>query len=82
MIRTSKPKENKYGVPPEKWPTVLWVIKHGFRSQIISEVTGRACKGTFIHDGKKLRYNDDASDSAGIAMFGFLGDKEKLKEEH
>ena len=26
-------------------------------------------------------YNNDAADSAGIAMFGFIGDQDKLQEE-
>lgn len=81
VVGTSKPRSNKYGVPEEKWPTVQWVIKQGFEDSILVEVTGRKEKGTFIRNGKKYTYNDDAADSAGIAMFGFLGEKDKLKEE-
>ena len=29
----------------------------------------------------KYMYNNDAADSAGIAMFWFVGEHEKLKEE-
>ena len=81
VIGTSKPQSNKYGVPEEKWPTVQWVIKQGFESSILQTVEGRKTKGTFTKDGQKYMYNNDASDSAGIAMFYFVGDKDKLKIE-
>lgn len=81
VIGTSKPMPNKYGVPDEKWPTVRWLIKQGWESSILIKVEGRKTKGTFVRDGQKYMYNNDAADSAGIAMFGFLGDKEKLQAE-
>lgn len=81
VIGTSKPKQNKYGVPEEKWPTVRWLLNQGWESSILIPVEGRKTKGTFIRDGQKYMYNNDAADSAGIAMFGFIGDQEKLKEE-
>lgn len=82
VVGTSKPRSNKYGVPPEKWPTVRWCIKQGFRSSILVQITGRKTKGTFVSGGQRYQYNDDASDSAAIAMFGIVGDPQKLKEEH
>ena len=81
VIGTSKPMANKFGVPEEKWPTVYWLLKQGWENSIIKPVEGRKTKGTFIRQGKKYMYNNDAADSAGIAMFGFVGDKDKLKEE-
>lgn len=81
VIGTSKPKANKYGVPPEKWPTVEWLLKKGFEDKILIEINGRKNKGTFVRDGQKYMYNNDAADSAGIAMFGFIGDPDKLQEE-
>lgn len=81
VIGTSKPQSNKYGVPEEKWPTVKWVINQGFESSILQTVEGRKTKGTFMKDGQKYMYNNDAADSAGIAMFYFVGDKDKLKAE-
>ena len=81
VIGTSKPMPNKYGVPDEKWPTVRWLIKQGWESSILIKVEGRKTKGTFVREGQKYMYNNDAADSAGIAMFGFLGDKEKLQAE-
>lgn len=82
VVGTSKPMSNKYGVPEEKWPTVLWVSKQGFRDNIIKEVTSRKSKGTFIEDGTKYMFDNDAADSCAIAMFGVVGDKNKLQEEH
>lgn len=81
VIGTSKPMPNKYGVPDEKWPTVRWLLKQGWEDSILIKVNGRKSKGTFIRDSQKYMYNNDAADSAGIAMFGFIGDKDKLQEE-
>lgn len=81
VIGTSKPMINNYGVPEEKWPTVEWLINQGWERSILIAVEGRKTKGTFIRDGQKLMYNNDAADSAGIAMFGFIGSPDKLQEE-
>lgn len=82
VIGTSKPKSNKYGVPDEKWPTVQWVISKGFADSVLMDMTDtRKTKGTFIEGGRRYMYNNDAADSAGIAMFWFVGDHGKLKEE-
>ena len=81
VIGTSRPEPNKYGVPPEKWPTIKWCIEHGFKNAIIKEITGRKTKGTFVRDDRRYMYDNDAADSAGIAMFGFVGDPQKLHPE-
>lgn len=81
VIGTSKPEPNEYGVPPEKWPTVDWCIHNGFQSSLLRKVKGRKKKGTFVCCGERWRYDDDAADSAGIAMFGVVGDWNKLKVE-
>lgn len=81
VIGTSKGMSNDFGVPEEKWPTVKWVINQGFEESVLIKVEGRKVKGTFVKDGQKYMYNNDAADSAGIAMFWFEGDKNKLKEE-
>lgn len=81
VIGTSKPMPNKFGVPEEKWPTIKWLIKQGWEDSILIPIEGRKTKGTFVRNGQKYMYNNDAADSAGIAMFGFLGDKEKLQIE-
>lgn len=81
VIGTSKPMANKFGVPEEKWPTVRWLLKQGWEDSILIPIEGRKTKGTFVRNGQKYMYNNDASDSAGIAMFGFIGDQDKLQEE-
>lgn len=81
VIGTSKPMSNKFGVPEEKWPTVRWLKKQGWEDSILIPVKGRKTKGTFVRDGQRFMYNNDAADSAGIAMFGFVGDPEKLQLE-
>lgn len=83
VVGTSKEQENKYGVPPKKWPTVHWCNMQGFKKSILREVKGRREKGTFIgSDGTKFEFDNDAADSAAISMFYFVGDKSKLREEH
>lgn len=81
IIGTSKPKSNNFGVPDEKWPTVEWCIRQGFEKSILIPIQTRKTKGTFMVNGQKYMYNNDASDSSGIAMYGFLGDRKLLQEE-
>lgn len=82
VIGTSKPKSNKYGVPDEKWPTVEWLLGKGISDEILIDVSDtKKSKGVFESNGKKYMYNNDAADSAGIAMFWFVGEHEKLKLE-
>lgn len=82
VVGTSKPQANKYGVPDEKWPTVKWCIKQGFEDKILIDVSAsKKQKGTFVRDGKKYQYNNDAADSAGIAMYYVVGDHDKLQLE-
>lgn len=82
VIGTSKPKDNNLGVPKEKYPTVEWCIKQGFENSVLRAVKGRKKKGTFIRNGIRYMYDNDACDSSAISMFYFVGDKEKLKQEH
>jgi len=82
IIGTSKPKKNDFGVPEEKWPTIEWLISKGFEDSILICMEGTKKKnGIFYKDGKKYMYNNDAADSAGISLFWFKGDKNKLEEE-
>lgn len=82
VVGTSKGQTNCYGVPPEKWPTVLWACKQGFKRSICHPVQGRATKGTFLQDGVRYKFDNDAADSSAIATYWFVGDRNKLKEEH
>lgn len=81
VIGTSKPQANKFGVPNEKWPTVQWLIRKGFEHKILVSVSGKKTKGTFVRNGQRYMYNNDAADSAGIAMFGVVGERDKLHLE-
>lgn len=82
VIGTSKPKDNNLGVPKEKYPTVEWCIEQGFEDSVLRTVKGRKIKGTFVRNGIRYMYDNDACDSSAISMFYFVGDKEKLKQEH
>lgn len=82
VVGTSKGGKNAFGVPEEKWPTIRWICDQGFRDSILEEVSGRRVNGTFVHKGKKYTFDNDGADSGAIAMFWFVGDKTKLKEEH
>lgn len=81
VIGTSKSESNSFGVPEEKWPTVKWVCDQGFKSSILLTISTRKTKGTFTRKGKKYMFDNDAADSCGIAMFGVIGDKDKLELE-
>ena len=82
VVGTSKPASNKFGVPEEKWPTVKWVISKGFEDKILIDVSQtKKQKGIFTRNGSKYQYNNDAADSAGIAMYYIVGDHDKLQQE-
>jgi hypothetical protein len=72
VVGTSKPQSNKYNVPPEKWPTIRWVIDNGWENFILQN-HGEKCQkknGVFKKDGLIMSYNDNAADSCGIAWYG------------
>lgn len=82
IVGTCKPKENKYGVDPHKWPTLLFIKSLGFTSDILIPADKKKT-GTIEIKGKKYAFNDDAADSACIALYGFLPEnKQNLKEEY
>lgn len=84
IIGTSKPKANKLGVAPEKWPTIQFIKSKGWEKKILIplESKSKKTKGVFVLDGKKYLYNDDAADSACIALYGFIPkQKQKLERE-
>lgn len=81
VVGTSKPQDNKYGVDPKKWPTIQWCIDNGFKDNIKIPIpeNSRKRKGTFVDtDGKRYLFDDNIADSAAIALFGFVGDNDKL----
>lgn len=81
IVGTAKEKQNKYGLDPKKWPTILWCIKNGYKDEIIEYDVGKRKKGILEKDGVRYTYNDNKADSIGIALYGFVKDR-KLVEEH
>lgn len=82
VLGTSKGEENDFGVPPEKYPCIKWLVDLGHRKSILKLVTGRKKKGTFVDsDGLRYEYDNDAADSAGIAMYWWKGDHALLNLE-
>lgn len=86
IVGNSKPLDNKYGINPEKYRTILHLKQKGLLRFIIEPYKGRATKGivNVNIDGTKTpcKINDDLADSYCIAMYGYLPkSKQKLKEE-
>lgn len=86
IVGSSKPLDNKYGINPEKYRTILHLKQKGLLRFIIEPYKGRATKGivNVNIDGTKTpcKINDDLADSYCIAMYGYLPkSKQKLKEE-
>lgn len=86
IVGNSKPLDNKYGINPEKYRTILHLKQKGLLRFIIEPYKGRAKKGivNVNIDGVKTlcKVNDDLADSYCIAMYGYLPkSKQKLKEE-
>lgn len=84
IVGTSKPMENKYGLPPEKYPTILWNVKNGRKKNIINYDVGKKKKGVITNKkGERYMYDDDKSDSIAISFYGFLPvKKQKLEKEN
>lgn len=91
IVGNSKPLNNKYGINPEKYRTILYMRDKGLLRCIAEEYKGKGEKGVIwanrtLTDGKKekvrIKVNDDLADSYCIALYGFLPkNKQKLKEE-
>lgn len=83
VVGTSKPKQNKYGIDPNKWATILWLIAKGYEKDLLKEVSDRKRKGVVkTVEGVNYTYNDNKADSACISLFPFVGNNNLLKEEH
>lgn len=81
IVGTSKPKENQFGIDPKKWPTLCYLIKEGYENNLLRPVSNRKNKGIVkIIEGQKYTYDDDAADSACIALYGFTKNQ-KLEVE-
>ena len=83
VVGTSKPMDNKFGLPPEKYPTIVWNIKNGRKKLIINYDVGKKKKGVIVKGEKKYTYDDDRSDSIAISFYGFIPvSKQRLEKEH
>ena len=81
VVGTSKPMDNKYGIDPHKWPTILWCISQGYKDYIIDYEVGKRKKGIIEKDGKRYTYNDNIADSICISLYGFSSNQ-SLSKEH
>lgn len=82
VVGTSKPKSNPYGFDEKKWPTIEHIVKIGHGESIKQAVSKQKKKAVLIDDdGARYTYNDNIADSACIALYGFVGDSEKLEQE-
>lgn len=86
IVGSSKPLENRYGINPEKYRTILYLKQKGLLKFITEPYEGRGTKGiiSINIDGTKTpcKINDDLADSYCIALYGYLPkSKQKLKEE-
>lgn len=82
VVGTSVPKANKYNVDPKKWPTIEYLLtRRDVHEQDLLVVVGkRSKKFAKLISGVKYCYNDDAADSACIALYGFAKGR-NLKRE-
>lgn len=81
VIGTAEKEENEYGIPAEKWPTILWCIDRGYDEYIIDYDVGRRTKGVIEAMGNRFTYNDNMADAIGISMYGFAKNQ-KLEAEY
>lgn len=86
IVGTSKPQENRHGIDPKKYPTILYMRQKGLLSNIIEPYEGRGSKGIiWVRNGAerfRARIIDDMADSYCIALYGFLPEnRQKLQKE-
>lgn len=83
VVGTSKPQSNKYGIDEKKWPTIEYLINHGYEKYLLKPVSKQKKKGVVIVDGERYTYNDNIADSACITLYGFLSPHDQhLDVEH
>ena len=83
VVGTSVPKANKYNVDPKKWPTIEFLLtRRDVREEDLLVVVGKRSKKYAKQiGGVKYCYNDDAADSACIALYGFSKGRNLKREE-
>lgn len=83
VVGTSVPKANKFNVDPKKWPTIQYLLQRNDVDEADLLVpVGKRCKKFAKRIGEvRYCYNDDAADSACIALYGFSKGRSLKKEE-
>ena len=74
VVGTTKGASNDYGVPENKWPSVMWLSDHypQFEDSFLHKSKSKKkTKSNFEIDGSFYEYDDDAVDSACISLFPF-----------
>lgn len=74
VVGTTKGASNDYGVPENKWPSIMWLSDNypEFEdSFLLKSKSKKKTKSNFEIDGSFYEYNDDAVDSACISLFPF-----------
>ena len=84
VVGTSVPKANKYNVDPKKWPTIEYLLTQRAdvsERDLLVKVSNRCKNYAKCIGGTKYCYNDDAADSACIALYGFSKGRNLKREE-
>ena len=82
IVGTTKPENNNLYVDPKKYPTIKYLIKNGYADKLKAYLPENTkIKNYLIDNNGKYLYNDDAADSACIALYGYQY-PDKLQEEH
>jgi hypothetical protein len=83
VVGTSVPRANKYNVDPKKWPTIEYLLSRNdvVQDDLLVEVGKRSKKFAYCIEGTKYCFNDDAADSACIALYGFAKGRSLKREE-
>lgn len=74
VVGTTKGAANDYGVPENKWPSVMWLSNNypQFEDSFLHKSKSKKkTKSNFEIDGSFYEYDDDAVDSACISLFPF-----------
>lgn len=74
VVGTTKGATNDYGVPENKWPSVMWLSDRypKFEGSFMHKSKSKKkTKSNFEIDGCFYEYDDDAVDSACISLFPF-----------
>lgn len=81
VVGHSKPIDNPYGIDPKKYPTIKYIESLGHLNALLIPYEGRGKKGVITIKGKRYKVNDDAADSAGMALYPFIPERlQKLNE--